>query len=93
MRQDHYPIGFEDFVYRLAKDTPYVMQCRSLPYDKQAAIRHGHFYTRSEDTEVIIGEYVDKNKFGARFRINTTATTERERHAVIQDLYTRYGKR
>ena len=41
----------------------------------------------------IIGEYVDKNKFGARFRINTTATTERERHAVIQDLYTRYGKR
>ena len=49
LRQDHYPIGFEDFVYRLAKDTPYVMQCRSLPYDKQAAIRHGHFYTRSED--------------------------------------------
>lgn len=91
LRQDHFPIGFETFVHQMALDNDYIVQCRSLSYDKQRSIRHHYFYLRSDDPEVIVGEFVDKNNFGARYRINTTATTARERSAVIQDLFAKYG--
>lgn len=92
LRDDHYPIGFAQYVDKLFSECAYITQCVSLPYDGQASIRHARFYCQP-NTEVIVGEYQDKDKFGARFRINTTATTARERYAVIADLTRRYSRR
>jgi len=91
LRDDHYPKGFAEFVEKIAKECPYVTQCVSLDYAGQASIRHARFYTRLNDAEVIVGEYQDKDDFGARFQIKTTAATARERDAVLIDLTRRYS--
>lgn len=77
---DHYPIGFEDHVERFFDAFPdYVRECRSLPYDGQAAIRN-RFYAREKR---IIGEYLDRNRFGARFEVITSAENEMERKWLV----------
>lgn len=90
LRDDHYPKGFAEFVEKIAAECPYVTQCVSLDYAGQASIRHARFYTRRNDAETLVGEYRDKDGFGARFQIKTTAATARERDAVIADLTRRY---
>lgn len=90
-RDDHYPKGFHDFVNKIWRESAYITHCSSKSYDKQKGIRHGHFYIQPHDPELIIGEYLDANQFGSRFRILTTATSPAERQAILQDLRQRYG--
>lgn len=64
-------------------------------YDGQAAIRHRRFYKRTfsgdHQDEVIVGEYKDKDGFGGRFAVDTTASHEIERIVAVEDLNRRFG--
>lgn len=94
LRQDHYPIGFEEYVKKVWQETPYIIQCVSTSYNGQHSIRDRHFYSRFSvhtQEDQVIGEYVDRNKFGARFILMNTATSPRERAAIVRDLNERYG--
>ncbi len=83
-RDDHYPIGFKDYVQKIFDRHPtLISSCHSMDYSGQAAIRHGHFYVKGTD---IVGEYVDRNRFGARFRIQTPASNALERQGAVDRL-------
>lgn len=85
-RDDHYPIGFKSHVEKFYNAFPDVVsECHSLPYDRNAAIQP-RFYVRKKR---IIGEYLDKNQFGARFEIFSAAENELERNWLV-DEFTRW---
>lgn len=92
LRDDHYPKGFEEYVHKIWRETPYITQIVSKEYNRQRAIRDRHFYISQLEPEQIMGEYVDKNNFGARFQILISQDSSRQRQAVIRDLSLRYGK-
>ena len=72
-RDDHYPIGFRDFVEKVWRENPWVVTANSLPYDKQKSIKGIGFYVREEDGKKrLIGTFQDKDNFGARFWIHVT---------------------
>jgi len=89
-RQDHYPDGFKDYVKKVWDKTPYIISCYSLPYDKQKGIRDKVFYHCAQ-SDKIIGEYLDHHRFGGRFAIETSAHTQAQKMAVIDDLTRRFG--
>lgn len=91
LRDDHYPDGFEAFMRKLWRDQPYVVHCRTLPYDGQPGIRERRFYRRAHDGE-IVGEYLDRARFGGRFLIQTTASTPAQHLAVVAHLNQVYGR-
>lgn len=77
----HYPIGFNAYVDRFYNAFPeFVRECHALPYDGQRGIQN-RFY-RKENR--IIGEYVDRTQFGARFEVMTSAENELERDFLIE---------
>ncbi|MEW6140289.1 MAG: putative CRISPR-associated protein [Thermodesulfobacteriota bacterium] len=82
-RDDHYPIGFKEHVERFYKAFPdYVSECHSMPYDGQAAIENT-FYIYNKQ---IIGGYLDKNRFGARFAVMSSAENQLERQWLVQEF-------
>jgi putative CRISPR-associated protein (TIGR02619 family) len=80
-RDDHYPVGFKAHV-RKFYDTfeDLVIECHSLPYDRQPSIRN-RFYSKNQK---IIGEYKDRDGFGARFEAVTSAENALERGWLIE---------
>jgi putative CRISPR-associated protein (TIGR02619 family) len=83
-RDDHYPIGFKEYVEKVYESFPsLISECHSLPFSGQQGINRNRFYIKEGR---IIGEYVDKNNFGARFEIMTAATNELERRWVCREL-------
>lgn len=88
-RDDHFPDGFKGYVKKVWKETPCITGCHSLDYSGQRGIRDRTFYIRFDGQ--IVGEYVDSNSFGARFAVNTTATSSAQKTAVVLDLLDRYG--
>ena len=79
-RDDHYPDGFRDHVKRVYDAFPaYISQCHALAYDKQRSIQPGIYQKQKQ----IVGEYVDSNRFGARFEIMTSAQNSLERQWLI----------
>lgn len=80
-RDDHYPIGFKEHVERFYRDFPdHVSECHSVAYDRQAAIQN-RFYFREKR---IIGEYLDRDRFGARFEVMTSAENQMERAWLVE---------
>jgi len=72
-RDDHYPIGFKDFVEKVCRDNSWIVTANSLPYTGQKSIKGIGFYVRDKDDEKhLIGTFQDKNMFGARFRLHLT---------------------
>jgi len=72
-RDDHYPIGFKDFVERVWRENTWIVTANSLPYSGQKSIKGIGFYVREENGEKrLIGTFQDKNNFGARFWIHIT---------------------
>lgn len=72
-REDHYPVGFEDFVRKVWREVAWVVTARSLPYDRQRSIRGTGFSVKEIDGQKrLIGHYEDHNNFGARFRLHLT---------------------
>ena len=83
-RDDHYPIGFKEYVEKIYDAFPsLISECHSLPYSKNRSITKNRFYIKEEK---IIGEYIDKDNFGGRFEIMTAATNELERQWICQQL-------
>ncbi len=76
----HYPIGFKEHVRRFYDAFPdYVSECHSIDYSGQGGIKTG---LRIKDKR-LIGEYVDRDGFGARFEIVTSAENQMEREWLI----------
>jgi putative CRISPR-associated protein (TIGR02619 family) len=73
-RDDHYPIGFKDFVNKVWADNTWITTINSLPYDKQKSIKGISFAVKDEgDNQYrLVGTYQDKDGFGARFRLHLT---------------------
>lgn len=72
-RDDHYPVGFKDFVEKVWRENSWIVTTNSLPYDKQRSIKGIGFYAREEDgQQKLVGTFQDKNKFGARFWLHLT---------------------
>lgn len=82
----HYPSGFEEYVERVWSQAPYVVTCRSDSYAGQAAIERRGFSLRHD---AIVGHFRDSD-FGARFIVLTTAETEPQRWAAVDDLNRRF---
>ncbi|MHB0854987.1 MAG: putative CRISPR-associated protein [Rectinema subterraneum] len=77
LKDDHYPIGFKEYIERIWQNELWIATIISMPYDKQRGIKNRGFYIRKIKGEnQIIGYYRDKNNFGARFRILTGAAIE-----------------
>ncbi len=72
-RDDHYPLGFRDFVHKVCNDNAWIRAANSIPYDKQRSIKGIGFFVRQEGEDLrLIGTFQDKNNFGARFRLHIT---------------------
>jgi hypothetical protein len=85
-RDDHYPKFFKEFVEKVWNENDYITSCHSIPYDRQDSIRDREFYVRYDGQ--IVGEY--KNDFGARFAINTTASSSAHKAAIVMSLNEKY---
>jgi putative CRISPR-associated protein (TIGR02619 family) len=87
-RDDHYPIGFKDFVHKVWSETGWIKTAHSLPYDRQRAIKGIGFYVREGK---LIGTFQDKNNFGARYEIMTEADGQDQLTWAADQLNQRYG--
>lgn len=82
-RDDHYPIRFKSHVEKFYNAFPeFVSECHTMPYDGQAAIKNRFLIHKKR----IIGEYLDLNRFGARFEIMTSAENELERFWLVEEF-------
>lgn len=88
LRDDHYPINFREFVSKVFNENLFITGIHSLPYDRQNSIKNREFCVRHDGQ--IVGEYVDRNNFGARFAINTTAQSPAQKTAVVMYLNEKY---
>lgn len=72
-RDDHYPIGFKEFVEKVWSENLWIVTANSLPYSGQKSIKGIGFSVRKEDGEPrLIGNFQDKKNFGARFWLHLT---------------------
>lgn len=86
-RDDHYPKGFKEFVEQICREIAWVRTAHSLPYDKQKAIKGIGFYVREGK---LIGTYQDKDNFGARFELLSTAQSQDELAWAADQLNQKY---
>ena len=73
-RDDHYPIGFKEFVHKVCGENSWIRAANSIPYDKQRSIKGIGFSVKPDAKGKLrlIGTFQDKNNFGARFRLHIT---------------------
>lgn len=72
-REDHFPIGFKDFVRKVWNENRWVRTASSMPYDKQRSIQGIGFSVQERDGSFrLVGTFQDRNRFGARFRLRIT---------------------
>ncbi|GIV81237.1 MAG: hypothetical protein KatS3mg051_0591 [Anaerolineae bacterium] len=70
--EHHYPKGFKDFVTKVWQETPWIVTAESCDYSGQKGIKGVGFQVRGEE---LFGTYQDRDNFGGRFKILTTATS------------------
>lgn len=69
-RDDHYPIGFKDFVEKVWRENKWIKTAWSLSYHGQQSIKGIGFTVKyDENKNILVGTYLDKNNFGARFQV------------------------
>ena len=93
-RDDHYPIGFKEFVNKVWKENKWIKTCWSLPYHGQASIKGIGFSvkTTDDDKKIIIGTYQDRNNFGARFQIVLSDESIESLNWAVDQLNMKYRK-
>ncbi|MFN8558780.1 MAG: putative CRISPR-associated protein [Dehalococcoidia bacterium] len=91
-RDDHYPIGFREFVHKVWAETPWISTTNSLPYRDQRAIKGIGFNVRESDGKPrLVGTYQDRDSFGGRFRIHLDDEARDTLAAAALELNQRYG--
>jgi len=69
----HYPEGFKDFVIEVWSSCQWVETAWSISYAGQKGMNKIGFYVRQKgEKKHLVGEFVDRNHFGARFHIQLT---------------------
>lgn len=87
-RDDHYPIGFKDFVQKVWAETGWIKTTHSVPYDRQKSIKGIGFYVREGK---LFGTFQDKDNFGARYEIMTAADGQDQLTWAADQLNQRFG--
>lgn len=91
-RDDHYPIGFKDFVKKVWSENKWIKTCWSLSYHKQKSISGIEFFVKQEnDTNILVGTYQDKDNFGARFQIILSDESNESLNWAAEFLNRKYG--
>lgn len=81
---DHFPIGFNEYVTKIFIKYQWIKTIHSVSYEKQRSINGNFFSIRTINTKKeLIGSYCDKNGFGARFRIFIKEPTNTSLHAAL----------
>lgn len=82
--EHHWPKGFEEYVVKVY-DThaEWISECHDIPYSGQQGIKSTRFYLRGNR---LIGEYVDRAGFGARFEVLSSAANGLERRWLLERL-------
>ncbi len=89
---DHFPIGFQNFIKKVYQENSWIKNCITIPYDKQRSIRGIEFYVDHINNERrLIGTYKDKNGFGARFRIFLCNESNENLNLAAKILNENYG--
>lgn len=84
LTDDHFPDGFERYVWSVYTKHAWIKAIHTIPYDKQKGIRNTGFYLHTiKDEKQLIGTYVDRNNFGARFRILVKDDSVTALHAAL----------
>lgn len=87
----HYPDGFQAFVTKVWKETPWIRMAHSVPYAKQPAIRRT-FDVREENGEsMLIGGFTDAHDFGGRFRLRLSDESPNALTWAALHLNDKYG--
>ncbi len=70
-RDDHYPLGFKEFVNKIWLENDWIKTCYSKSYHGQKSIKGVSFNVKplKEKHNGLIGTYQDRNNFGGRFEI------------------------
>lgn len=93
-RDDHYPDGFKEFVYKVWSENRWIKTCKTLPYNKQKSIKGIGFYIFYDGNEKkLVGTYVGKNNFGARFGIILSKENEDNLNYAVDLLNNKYRKK
>lgn len=84
LTDDHFPDGFEHYVRSIYTKNPWIKEIHTISYEKQKGIRKTGFYVQTINEEKrLIGTYIDKNNFGARFRILLKEPSTTALHAAL----------
>jgi len=69
-RDDHYPIGFKEFVEKVWRENRWIKTCWSMSYHGQRSIKGIGFVVKKDGNKnILVGTYQDKDDFGARFQV------------------------
>jgi putative CRISPR-associated protein (TIGR02619 family) len=85
----HIPLGFKEFVQKVCREVDWIKTAHTLPYHKQKSIKGIGFYVWEGK---LIGTYVDKDGFGARFEILTSAESVDQLAWAADELNQKYGR-
>ncbi|MEB3330388.1 MAG: putative CRISPR-associated protein [Candidatus Sericytochromatia bacterium] len=88
-RDDHFPKGFREHAHRVWETTPQLVTGHTVTFEGQASIRDRAFYWHDG---FLVGEYRDRDGFGARMAYTTTATHEGQRLALLAAVLDRWGR-
>jgi len=92
-KDDHYPKGFKEFVEKVWKQNNWIKTCIAIDYDKQKSIKSTGFYLSDDsDEKKLIGTYIDKDKFKARFRIFISKESMENLNWAAYYLNEKYGE-
>ncbi len=90
-RDDHYPIGFKEFVEKVWRENKWIKTSWSLSYDGQQAIKGIGFAVKTYDKKnILVGTFQDKNNFGARFQVVLTDESNESLNWVADQLNQKY---
>ncbi|GIV30290.1 MAG: hypothetical protein KatS3mg028_1407 [Bacteroidia bacterium] len=90
-RDDHYPIGFKDFVEKVWRENKWIKTCWSLSYHGQQSIKGIGFTVKPDGSKnIIVGTYQDKNNFGARFQVVLADESSESLNWVADQLNQKY---
>lgn len=91
-RDDHYPIGFKDFVSKVWRENKWIVTINSLPYDHQQSIRGIGFRVEmdTKNNYRLVGTFEDKNNFGARFWLHLTDESSQALQWAADQLNQKY---